>query len=142
MKLPIEQKYMIYLLYTKWNFKQKKLADFFGISQSTVSKYIKEVEYELKVEKLTQERDVIDEKLDEASKIITSFLKLLVRNERLLENGDKDKRYLNDDDYRELDDDDDDDDDEEDDDDDDDDDGDDGDDGNSRSRPWHGVRKW
>ena len=138
MKLPIEQKYMIYLLYTKWNFKQKKLADFFGISQSTVSKYIKEVEYELKVEKLTQERDIIDEKLDEASKIITSFLKLLVRNERLLENGDKDKRYLDDYAYRELDDEDDDDDDDEEEDDDDDD----SDDGNGRSRPWHGVRKW
>ena len=132
--MELEDKYKIYILCKEWHFKQKKIAELYEVSQSTISKYIKEVEYELKVEELTQERDDVKEKLDKASTFIEKLLDLfnLNRRRQLLENGDKDKRYLNDDDYRELDDDD----------DDDDDDDSDDDDGNGRLRPWHGVRKW
>ena len=122
--MELEDKYKIYRLCKEWHFKQKKIAELYEVSPSTISKYIKEVEHELEVKNLKEERDDIQKKLDEASRFIEKFLELFNRRRHLLENGD-DKRYLDDHAYRELDDDDDDD-----------------DDGNGRSRPWHGVRKW
>ena len=86
-KLPVEPKYIIFVLHTKYGRTQKKLADLFEISQSTVSNYIKEVRYEMRIKGLSYE-------LERAYQFINEHMGLLTEGNQ---------EYLDEGEYRELD---------------------------------------
>ena len=77
----------MYVLYHYFNRTQDEIAEFIGVSQSTVSRDIKEADYEINIMKLTRE-------LNQAYEFIISS--------HLLEQG-KAKFYLKGEDIRQLD---------------------------------------
>ena len=82
-----KRKFVVYVLYHYFNRTQDEIAEFIGVSQSTVSRDIKEADYEINIMKLTRE-------LNQAYEFIISS--------HLLEQG-KAKFYLKGEDLRQLD---------------------------------------
>ena len=82
-----KRKFVVYVLYHYFNRTQDEIAEFIGVSQSTVSRDIKEADYEINIMKLTRE-------LNQAYEFIISS--------HLLEQG-KAKFYLKGEDIRQLD---------------------------------------